>query len=138
MHQDVIGHHVFTNAPRGDPDVRAPPRRLRQSPGSAWYQGAQSAEAGGSHDGALFADHAAAEPVSDHLLHHAGWVNGAVPLVIATRRRRLLHVAGPLLVAASLFVWPFFLFPFWKALAFATIPSLVLSELFALFSRSTT
>jgi fatty acid desaturase len=38
-------------------------------------------------------------------------------------------------VACSLFVWPFFLFGFWKALAFATIPSLVLSELFALFSQ---
>jgi fatty acid desaturase len=32
-------------------------------------------------------------------------------------------------------VWPFWAFPFWKALAFATIPSLVLSELFLLFTQ---
>lgn len=135
MHQHVIGHHVFTNDPQRDPDVRAAPRQLRQSPWFAWRP-AHRRQKRTLRVMVLYSlITLTRNGVRDHLFHYSGWVNGAVPLVIGTRRRRLLHVAGRLLVAASLFVWPFFLFPFWKAVAFATIPSLVLSELFALFSQ---
>ena len=135
MHQHVIGHHVFTNDPHRDPDIRAAPRRFRQSPGLAWCP-AHNRQKRAARVMVLYSLITLLRNlVRDHLFHHAGWVNGAVPLVIGTRRRRLLHIAGRLLVSGSLLVWPFFLFGFWKALAFATLPSLVLSELFALFSQ---
>lgn len=71
----------------------------------------------------------------DHVMRIRGWFNDAVPLVIEPRWRRWLHVAGRLTVAASLFAWPFALFPPAKAVVFALVPSLILSELFLLFSQ---
>lgn len=73
--------------------------------------------------------------IRDHITHALGWFNDTVPLSFPTRTRRLAHVAGRLAVAWSLYVWPFQAFPFWKALVFAIVPSLILSELFALFSQ---
>jgi fatty acid desaturase len=135
MHQHVIGHHVFPNDPERDPDVRAAPRIIRQTLRSAWCP----AHAGQRRVGWLLALYSivclARNLMRDHLTRAAGWFNGAVPLVFGTARRRWVHIAGRIIVAWSLFVWPFQVFPFWKALAFATVPSLLLSELFALFSQ---
>jgi delta11-fatty-acid desaturase len=135
MHQHVIGHHVFPNDPERDPDVRAAPHILRQNPGAAWCP----AHAKQGRIPRLLALYSLISLVRnllrDHLTRLSGWFNDTVPLVFGSRRRRLLHVAGRVIVASSLFVWPFLAFPFWKALAFATVPSMVLSELFGLFSQ---
>jgi fatty acid desaturase len=135
MHQHVIGHHVFPNDPDRDPDVRAAPDILRQNPGSAWCP----AHVKQGRVTTLLALYSLISLMRnllrDHLTRLSGWFNDTVPLVFSTRRRRYLHIAGRLLVASSLFVWPFFAFPFWKALAFATVPSMLLSELFGLFSQ---
>jgi fatty acid desaturase len=71
----------------------------------------------------------------DHRQRVRGWFNEAVPLVMGRPWRRGLHLFGRVAVAASLFVWPFLLFPLGKALAFALVPTLILGELFTLFSQ---
>lgn len=135
MHQHVIGHHVFPNDPLRDPDVRAVPSLLRQTPGSPWHP--QHQKQGRIPRLVVLYSLVllARNSVRDHLTRWSGWFNDAVPLVLGPPWRRGLHVAGRLVVAASLFVWPFHAFPFWKALAFAIVPSLLLAQLFTLFSQ---
>ena len=135
MHQHVIGHHVFTNDPRRDPDLRAAPRVLRQTPGVAWcpWHAVQQRVP------RLLVLYALVcllrNAIKDHIMRIQGWFNDTVPLVFGPSWRYRLHIVGRLLVFWSLFVWPFQAFAFWKALAFALVPSMVLSELFVLFSQ---
>jgi fatty acid desaturase len=135
MHQHVIGHHVHTNDPARDPDIRAVPRVLRQAPGLAWCP--MHARQGRRlrllvmYALPLLVKHA----IRDQRQRASGWFNDAVPLVFGSPWRRWLHVAGRIAVAASLFAWPFLVFPVWKALAFALAPTLILSELYLLFTQ---
>jgi delta11-fatty-acid desaturase len=135
MHQHVIGHHVFPNDPLRDPDVRAAPRVLRQNPAVPWCPAHGAQRRTGHLLGLYSVVCLTRNLLRDHLTHLWGWFNEAVPLVFATRRRRLLHIAGRLTVAWSLYVWPFQVFAPGKALMFAIVPSLLLSELFLLFSQ---
>jgi fatty acid desaturase len=134
MHEHVIGHHVFTNDPLRDPDIRTAPHVLRQAPGIAWCAAHRKQGRLGRVLVLYALWVAVANVIRDHLLVR-GWFNDAVPLAIHSLARRWLHVAERVVVATSLFVWPFFLFPFWKAAAFAIAPSLIFSELFLLFSQ---
>lgn len=135
MHQHVIGHHVSPNHPLRDPDVRAALPVLRQTPGLPWGP----RHAAQRHLPWLLLLYALALPVRnalrDHVTRWLGSLNETVPLVLGPPWRRALHVAGRLLVAASLFVWPFLAFPLGKALCFALVPSLLLSLLFAIFTQ---
>ncbi|MDA0746959.1 MAG: fatty acid desaturase [bacterium] len=135
MHQHVIAHHIFTNDPKRDPDIRAEPRILRQTPSTAWcpVHGKQGRIV------RLLVLYALPliirHVLRDHVMRIRGWFNDAVPLVINPRWRRWVHMVGRVAVAVNLLAWPFFFFPFGKALAFAFLPSLILSEVFLLFSQ---
>jgi delta11-fatty-acid desaturase len=135
LHQHVIGHHVFPNDPQRDPDVRAAPQVIRQNADLAWCP-AHGAQRRIAHLLGLYSLVCLTRNlVRDHLTHLWGWFNGTVPLVFATRRRRVMHTAGRLAVAWSLYGWPFQAFTAGKAIVFAIVPSLLLSELFLLFSQ---
>ena len=135
MHQHVIGHHVFTNDALRDPDMRVAPRVLRQGMRSEWCP-MHARQGRVVRLLLLYALVLVLRPLfRDHLQRLRGWFNGAVPLVFGSPWRRWAHIAGRIAVAASLFVWPFLLFSFWKAVAFALVPMLILGELFAFFSQ---
>ncbi len=135
MHQHVIGHHTFPNDAERDPDIRGVPHLLRHSPATSWRPAHRRQRLRAVLLTAYSLMVLSRNLIRDHITHALGWFNDTVPLSFPTRTRRLAHVAGRLAVAWSLFVWPFQAFPFWKALAFAIVPSLILSELFALFSQ---
>ena len=135
MHQHVIGHHTHPNDPERDPDIRAAPKLLRHSPATAWRPAYRTQRLRAVLLTAYSLVCLSRNSIRDHVTHAMGWFNDTVPLNFPTRTRRLAHIAGRLAVAWSLYVWPFQAFPFWKALAFAIVPSLILSELFALFSQ---
>jgi fatty acid desaturase len=134
-HQHVIGHHTFPNDPERDPDIRAAPKLLRHGPATSWRAAYRTQRLRAVLLAAYSLVCLSRNLIRDHITHALGWFNDTVPLSFPTRTRRLAHVAGRLAVAWSLYVWPFQAFPFWKALAFAIVPSLILSELFALFSQ---
>jgi len=135
MHQHVIGHHVFTNDAARDPDIRVAPGLLRQALRIGWCP--RHARQGRlPRLVLLYAIALVIRPLlRDHLQRLRGWFNGAVPLVFGSPWRRRLHIFGRLAVAASFLVWPFLLFPLWKAIVFALVPMMILGELFALFSQ---
>ena len=135
MHQHVIAHHVFTNDAARDPDICAAPRLLRQAKGIEWCP-MHARQGRLPRLVVLYALPLLIRHLfRDHLQHMRGWFNGAVPLVFGRPWRRWVHSAGRVAVAASLFVWPFLLFPLWKAIVFALVPTLILSELFLFFSQ---
>jgi fatty acid desaturase len=135
MHQHVIGHHTFPNDHERDPDIRAAPKVMRHTPATEWRPAYRAQRL----RGLLLTLYAlvclSRNSLRDHVTHAMGWFNDTVPLTFPTRTRRILHIVGRLAVAWSLYVWPFMAFPFWKALAFAIVPSLILSEIFALYSQ---
>jgi len=114
QHQHTIGHHVHTNDPDRDPDVNNAPQVLRFS-GKLPHSKAHVLlrhklwnvflwSMGNSMNKVLY---------RDHLQTLAGWYNGNVPLVFSSRRHKILHVLGRVLM--SLFhIWPYFAFVDWS------------------------
>jgi fatty acid desaturase len=135
MHQHVIGHHLFPNDAERDPDIKAAPALMRHNPATAWRPAYRAQRLRAFLVFVYSVICLTRNSLRDHVTHAMGWFNDTVPLTFPTRTRRVAHIAGRLAVAWSLYVWPFQAFPFWKALAFAIVPSLILSELFAVFSQ---
>ena len=73
--------------------------------------------------------------LSDVRANLKGTYNNSVPYAKLEPARLYAHVLGRLFYAGSLFVWPFFAFPFWKALIWATVPIIGFSWSFMLNSQ---
>jgi hypothetical protein len=121
-HQHVIGHHVYTNVERRDPDMYHAPACWRFSRGLRWRP--------------LHAYQALTTPLLWLLsvwtllglkplaALWSGSYNRAVVLMALPWWRVAVHLLGRLAVLASLHLWPWYAFPGQplKALAFATVP----------------
>jgi delta11-fatty-acid desaturase len=65
----------------------------------------------------------------------SGEYNRSVTMMPISRRRLIIHIIGRILAYCACFVWPFFVFPLLKAIAFATVPIALVSCSFMLSSQ---
>lgn len=121
-HQHVIGHHAYTNVPGKDPDMYHAPKFWRFSEEQRW------APTHAFQSWTTLPLWAMSVPtlllLKPLVALHAEVYNKAVPLMAVPVWRVLMHLVGRAFVFASLYVWPWYVFPgqFWKALIFSIVP----------------
>jgi fatty acid desaturase len=137
-HQHIIGHHAYTNVPGADPDLYHAPKLWRFQSSLRWTP--------------MHAQQAYLTPllwalsVPTLLLLKplqtlaTGTYNRAVVLARLPLWRVVLHLLGRAFVFASLYVWPWFVFPvasegLLKPLLFAVVPITVYSLWFMACSQ---
>ena len=122
-HQHVIGHHAYTNIGHKDPDIAHAPQLMREHSSIRWRRLHQNQ--GGLARFCLIWSVAVGlglHVVNDIRANLKLSYNNVVPYARPSRARLAAHVVGRLIHLAATSVWPFFVFPFWKALAWATFP----------------
>lgn len=134
-HQHVVGHHVYTNVPRMDPDLYHAPRLWRFQSSLRWnpWHGRMHFTTpilwALSMPTLLFL-----KPIQSMA---TGLVNRATALQALSPGRLLVHILGRLLMAYLVFGWPFHVFAgdWFKAAIFATVPTAVHSLLFMICTQ---
>lgn len=132
-YQHVVGHHPYVNIRGKDPDLNhhsplhryAPWHRFKRLHAyqvyTYWFIFAI-----GSSIQALLTDFVCIrKAVYQHVVAMPRW----------PAWRMALHFAGRGITIALVFGWPFFLFPFGKALVFAYVPSIIFSSLYISISQ---
>lgn len=135
-HQHVIGHHAYTNVGHKDPDIAHAPQLMREHESIKW----RKSHTGQSHISHFSLVWCIAVPLglqflSDMKANLKLSFNNSVPFAKLARPRLMCHLAGRLVYLFSLFVWPFFVFPLWKATIWAIVPSICFSLSFMLNSQ---
>lgn len=127
-HQHVIGHHAYPNVAFKDPDIAHAPSLMRVHESISWKK---------SHTYQLITTpiiwtlgatlYMTLVPIKAIL---KGTFNSAVPLKYMSRNDLIKHLLGRVLTAASLWTWPWFVFPVWQALIWCFVPMFVHSLCF--------
>jgi len=135
-HQHVIGHHCYTNVAHKDPDLAHAPQLMREHESIRWRPSHATQE---SWSRVLLvwsvAVGAGLQVLSDVRANTKGSYNNVVPYKSMEKARLYAHTAGRVLYLFTLFVWPFFAFPVWKALIWALLPITIFSWCFMLNSQ---
>lgn len=134
-HQHVIGHHVYTNIHKKDPDLhhgrmlwRLHPRVKRLS----WYKWQAYY---------VFLIWFIVVPSLAFIIDAAFFVEGSyhriVKMVKISKRRRQLHYLGRVIVFSLIYVWPYLMpnFSWTKSILFAQVPYLIFSICFSFTSQ---
>ena len=134
--QHVIGHHVYTNVARKDPDLAHAPQLMREHSSIRWRK---------SHSTQHFVSHVTfvwgiavglgLNILNDLRANMKLSYNNVVPLSKLSRERMIIHLLGRVAYVYFVFIWPFVYLPLWKALIFATVPITLFSLLFMLNSQ---
>lgn len=122
-HQHVIGHHVYTNVAHKDPDIAHAPQLMREHNSIRWRKAHKTQ---GSWTRILLI-WSISVVFGLHILSDlkANWkltYNNAVPYRKLSSMRIGAHVIGRVIWIACIFIWPFYVFPRWKACVWTCYP----------------
>lgn len=135
-HQHVIGHHAYTNVAHMDPDLAHGTTVIRDHKSIKWHP-----------------NHAYQHTWPHQTMYWAiasglglqlwcdvrGTIrmnyNRCVDFCPMSRSRLIVHVLGRVFYVFGVFVWPFLIFPSWKALIWSVVPISLFSCLFMLNSQ---
>jgi fatty acid desaturase len=135
-HQHVIGHHAYTNIGFKDPDLAHAPQLLREHESISWKELHQTQ---GTYKRLALVWSIAVSLglnlLSDMRANVKSSYNNAVPYTQLTRNRMTVHIFGRLYYLFVMFLWPFLVFPSWKAFIWTIIPSTSFSLLFMINSQ---
>jgi len=131
-HQHVIGHHAYPNIGHKDPDIAHAPGLIRVHDSITWKP---------LHKLQMYTNpviwtlgatlYMTVVPFKTLV---KGSFNRSVFLGLS-RQRILLHLLGRVIIASSLWLWPWFVFPVWKAIIWCTIPMFLHSFCFMLSTQ---
>jgi len=126
-HQHVIGHHAYPNVSHKDPDIAHAPALIRVHDSIKWKP---------SHKLQLYTNaviwtlgatlYMTVVPFKTLV---KGSFNRSVYLGLSNRRI-MQHIFGRFVVVLSLWIWPWMLFPAWKALIWCAVPMFIHSICF--------
>lgn len=135
-HQHDIGHHAYTNIGHKDPDLAHAPQLKREHESIRWRKRHEKQESW-----LVFgfiwslAVGFGLQFMSDIRANLKGRYNNVVGYEKLNPVRMFCHLVGRGVWAYCVFIWPYMVFNFWKAAAFATIPSFIFSWCFMLNSQ---
>jgi len=119
-HQHVIGHHAYPNVSHKDPDLAHAPSLMRVHDSISWKPSHRFQMITTPIIWTLGATlYMTVVPFKTIL---KGTFNRAVFLMRITKLRLYRHIAGRIIIASMLWVWPWFVFPLWQAVIWCTIP----------------
>jgi len=127
-HQHVIGHHAYPNIGHKDPDIAHAPALIRVHDSISWkpahrFQLLISTPVIWTL-GATF--YMTLVPLKTLI---KGSYNRSVFMSIS-KERAIKHILGRIIVASSLWLWPWFVFPVWKAIIWCAVPMFIHSLCF--------
>ena len=130
-HEHVIGHHAYPNIGHKDPDLAHAPQLMREHDSIKW----RPAHAGQAKWQNILLIWSVASSLGLNLLNDIRATvkltyNNVVPCEKLSRSGMAAHVAGRIMYIFITFMWPFFAFPFWKALIWASVPNAIFSVCF--------
>ena len=134
-HQHVIGHHAYTNVDHKDPDLAHAPQLMREHKSVKWRPAHKRQHGFSFYFVWSVAVGLGLQVLSDVRANLKGTYNNVVPYAKLSPARLYAHTLGRLFYACSLFVWPWFVFPAWKALIWCIIPISTFSWSFMLNSQ---
>ncbi|GMI48090.1 hypothetical protein TrCOL_g884 [Triparma columacea] len=134
-HQHVIGHHAYTNVDHKDPDLAHAPQLMREHKSVKWRPAHKRQHGFSFYFVWSVAAGLGLQVLSDVRANLKGTYNNVVPYAKLSPARLYAHTLGRLFYACSLFVWPWFVFPAWKALIWCIIPISTFSWSFMLNSQ---
>ena len=130
-HEHVIGHHAYPNIGHKDPDLAHAPQLMREHDSIKWRE---------THVGqakwhrVLFVWSVALgmglSLLNDVKANLKSSYNNVVGFSSLSRPRIIAHILGRIGYVCLLHVWPYFVFPLWKAFIWATLPGVMLSVCF--------
>jgi len=126
-HQHVIGHHAYPNVGHMDPDIAHAPGFIRVHESVEW----KPAHRFQMYSNAVIWTLGATlyMTVVPFKTLWKGSFNRTVFLGIS-KSRLVRHILGRIIIACSLWLWPWFVFPIWKSIIFCTIPMFIHSMCF--------
>jgi len=132
-HEHVIGHHAYPNVDHRDPDLAHAPQLMREHRSIRW----RPTHAGQARWHRILLVWSVAVGMGLSLLNDwkAGTkmsYNNVVPCSALSRPRITAHVLGRMVYFSIMHVWPYFVFPLWKAVIWAVVPGVTLSICFML------
>jgi len=130
-HEHVIGHHAYPNVDHKDPDLAHAPQLMREHRSIKW----KPTHVGQSRWRHMLFVWSVAVGIGLQLLNDAKTnmklsYNNVVPCASLSKPRIIAHILGRMGYFALMHMWPYFLFPLWKAMIWATLPGIVLSVCF--------
>lgn len=130
-HEHVIGHHAYPNVSHKDPDLAHAPQLMREHGSIKW----KPSHVGQSQLHRVMFVWSVALGIGLSLLNDIRAnlklsYNNAVPFEQLTKPRLIAHILGRMGYAYIVFIWPYFVFPLWKAIIWATVPATILSICF--------
>jgi fatty acid desaturase len=126
-HQHVIGHHAYPNVGFKDPDLAHAPALMRVHDSISWKSSHKYQMIWTPIIWTLGATlYMTVVPFKTLL---KGNFNRSV-FVSLSKKRTLQHIFGRFVVASSLWLWPWFVFPAWQALIWCTVPMFIHSFCF--------
>lgn len=132
-YEHVIGHHSYPNVAHRDPDLAHAPQLMREHDSIKWKP---SHVAQGRWHRVLFVWSVAVgiglSLLNDFKANTKLSYNNVVSMTPLSRPRIIIHVLGRLGYIFIMYIWPFFAFPLWKAVIWATVPGAILSCCFML------
>ncbi len=135
-HQHTIGHHAYTNIGHKDPDLAHAPQLMREHNSIRW----RPSHTNQANYLRILLVWSTACGIGLNILSDIRSVikltfNNVVPCVQRSRLRLAAHVLGRVFYIYFTYAWPFFVFPAWKAIIWAVVPTSVFSMCFMLNSQ---
>ena len=135
-HQHVIGHHAYTNIGFKDPDLAHAPQLLREHKSIKWKPPHSSQ---GTYMRVLLTwsvgVNLGLNILSDLRANIKASYNNVVPYMKLTTARLIAHIVGRMWYIFISFVWPFLVFPTYKALIWVIVPNVSYSLAFMINSQ---
>ncbi|GMH52954.1 hypothetical protein TrLO_g10253 [Triparma laevis f. longispina] len=134
-HQHVIGHHAYTNVDHKDPDLAHAPQLMREHKSVKWRPQHSNQHGFNFYFVWSVGVGLGLQVLSDVRANLKGAYNNVVPYAKLEPARLYAHVLGRAFYVFSLFVWPWFVFPIWKAAIWSITPIATFSWSFMLNSQ---
>ena len=130
-HEHVIGHHAYPNLDHKDPDLAHAPQLMREHQSIKW----KPTHVGQAQWHRVLFVWSVALGIGLSLLNDIkanlkSSYNNVVPYSSLSRPRLVAHILGRMGYIFIMHVWPYFRFPLWKAIIWATLPGAILSVCF--------
>jgi len=131
LHEHIIGHHCYTNILFGDPDLQHASGQIQFL--EEQIQGVNNQEKFVIYSAPFFI-FPTLNLKNSLLLLITNWYNGCVYKIPTSNKRQFIHFLSRIYYILLYHGLPFYLFPWYKAFIFSTVPSMIISTLFVLNS----
>ena len=130
-HEHVIGHHAYPNISHKDPDLAHAPQLMREHESIKW----RPTHVGQSRSHRVLFVWSVALGIGLSLLNDVRAnlklsYNNVVPYSSLSKPRIIAHILGRIWYIFLMFIWPYYTFPLWKAIIWATVPGTIISLCF--------